>query len=180
MEVTNYISFFSNVKQKIRAAQVKATLSANAQMIQMYWDIGKMIAEKQKIEGWGASVISKLSLDLKKEMPELKGFSERNIGNMLRFANEYLIVQQPAALLENVSNQEFTILQQPAAKLDNDVTLILQLSTAKIKNDENPIMQSTTAQLTKLQLLSSITWTHNIILIEKIKLRTQTTQTLSN
>ena len=78
MEVTNYISFVTDIKQKIRAAQVKATLSANAQMIQMYWDIGKMIAEKQKIEGWGANVISKLSLDLKKEMPELKGFSERN------------------------------------------------------------------------------------------------------
>ena len=184
MEVTNYISFFSNVKQKIRAAQVKATLSANAQMIQMYWDIGKMISEKQKIEGWGASVILKLSLDLKKEMPELRGFSERNLKNMLRFANEYSIGQQPVAFLENIDNQQFIIMQQPAAqlkndvnsilqqpvaKLDNDVTSILQLSTAKIKNDENLIMQSPTAQLTKLQLLFSITWTHNIILIEKIK-----------
>ena len=154
MEVTNYISFFSNIKQKIREAQVKATLSANAQMIQMYWDIGNMISEKQKIEGWGANVISKLSSDLKKEMPELRGFSERNLKNMLRFASEYSKVQQPAALLEESKNQEFTIVQSPTAQLENDI---------KSK------VQSPTAQLSKLQLLSSITWTHNIILIEKIK-----------
>ena len=154
MEVTNYISFFSNVKQKIRAAQVKATLSANAQMIQMYWDIGNMISEKQKIEGWGASVISKLSLDLKKEMPELKGFSERNLKNMLRFANEYSIVQSPTALLEIAENEDFVKVQQAVAQL---------------KNDKNVIVQQPVAQLNKLQLLSSIPWSHNIILIEKIK-----------
>ena len=138
MQVTNYISFFSNIKIKIREAQVKATLSANAQMIQMYWDIGNMISEKQKIEGWGANVISKLSSDLKKEMPELRGFSERNIGSMLRFAKEYSKVQQPVA----------------------------QLQSTEIQNDIK--VQLPTAQLNDIKLLLSITWTHNIILIEKI------------
>ncbi len=157
MKVTNYISFFSNIKQKIREAQVKATLSANAQMIQMYWDIGKMISEKQKVEGWGASIISKLSSDLKSEMSELRGFSERNLWRMLQFANEYLILPQPVAELQKSINQDITIGQQSVAQL------------GKSKNEVNLILPQTVAELDKAQLLLSIPWTHNIILIEKIK-----------
>ena len=154
MQVVNYISFFSNIKQKIREAQVKATLSANAQMIQMYWDIGNMISEKQNVEGWGANIISRLSNDLKKEMPELKGFSERNLSRMLQFSNEYKILPLPVAKLELIENQNFVKVQQAVAQL---------------KNDKNVIVQQPVAQLNKLQLLSSIPWSHNIILIEKIK-----------
>ncbi len=139
MEVTNYISLFSEIKTRIRTAQVKATLAANAQMITMYWDIGKMIIERQNNEGWGANVIRRLSIDLKKELPELKGFSQRNMEYMLRFANEYVIVQQPVAQLEVSANQKNIIPQQPVAELENQ------------------------------QLLLSIPWGHNLLLIEKIK-----------
>ena len=154
MQVTNYISFFSNIKIKIREAQVKATLSANAQMIQMYWDIGNMISEKQKIEGWGANVISKLSLDLKKEMPELRGFSERNLKYMQFFANEYPIGQQLVAQLQETKNQNVITGQQAVAQLKNHVT---------------PIVQQPVAQLNDLKLLSSMPWGHHILLMQKIK-----------
>ena len=67
----------------------------------MYWDIGKMLAEKQKVAGWGAAVIPRLSKDIRNELPEIKGFSERNIGYMIRFAREYgtSILQQAVAKL---------------------------------------------------------------------------------
>lgn len=146
MELTSYLSLFSEIKIRIREAQIKATLAANAQMIRMYWDIGKMISQKQLKEGWGANVIQKLSIDLKNELPELKGFSERNLNYMLRFANEYVIMQRPVALLQEFENQKDIILQQPVAKLQQDA--------AKLEND---------------QLLVSIPWGHNITLIKKIK-----------
>ena len=154
MQLTNYPLLLADIKIKIREAQVKATLSANAQMIRMYWDIGNMISQKQKIEGWGASVIAKLSKDLKIELPELRGFSERNLKNMLRFANEYSILQQPVAKLENDINSK---VQPPAAQLQS------------IEIQQNIIVQPPAAQLKSFQLLSLIPWTHNIILIEKIK-----------
>jgi predicted nuclease of restriction endonuclease-like (RecB) superfamily len=154
MEVTNYISLFSEIKVRIREAQVKATLAANAQMIAMYWDIGKMISERQNTEGWSSGIISKLSLDLKNELPELKGFSERNLGYMLRFANEYSILQQPVAKLESSKNQNNIIVQQPVAQLQNKEFLILPQRVAKLENQ---------------QLLLSIPWGHNLLLIEKIK-----------
>lgn len=100
-----YGDLLKDVKDRIRRAQVKATLSVNAEMITMYWDVGRMIHERQQEEGWGTGVIPRLSKDIHNELPEVKGFSERNIGYMIRFAREY---KDPA------------ILQQAVAKLPAD------------------------------------------------------------
>ena len=96
-----YNKLLIDIKQRIRQAQTKAILSANSEMISMYWDIGKMLVEKQKAAGWGAAVIPNLSKDIHNELPDIKGFSERNIGYMIRFAKEYgtSILQQAVAKL---------------------------------------------------------------------------------
>ena len=99
-EITLYHELLADIKVRVRTAQHKAALSANAEMILMYWDIGRLIAARQETEGWGTGVIPRLSVDLKNELPEQKGFSERNLKYMIRFAREYgspPIVQQPAA-----------------------------------------------------------------------------------
>jgi len=99
---SGYASLFIEIKTRIQASQVRAILTVNSELVRLYWDIGHMIDARQKHEGWGAGVIPRLARELKNEMPELKGFSERNIGYMIRFAREYGAV---------------TILQQPAAKI---------------------------------------------------------------
>ena len=88
-ELAFYNNLLTDIKHRIRQAQTKAIISANSEMISMYWDIGKMLTEKQKVAGWGAAVIPKLSKDIHNELPELKGFSERNIGRMIAFFREY-------------------------------------------------------------------------------------------
>ena len=97
MEVNNntmssmifYSDLLNDIKTRIRKAQMKAVISANAEMILMYYDIGRIILEKQQKEGWGKGIIPKLAKDIRNELPEIKGFSERNIGYMIRFAREY-------------------------------------------------------------------------------------------
>ncbi len=102
MELIKYQSLLDDIKARIRSAQVRAALSVNSEMILLYWQIGKTIAERQLQEGWSAKVIPRLANDLKNEFAELKGYSERNLGYMLRFANEYpdvAILQQAVANL---------------------------------------------------------------------------------
>ena len=77
-ELTFYRDLLGDIKTRVRQGQRRAALSANAEMIHMYWDIGRMIAARQEKEGWGAGVIPRLAVDLKNELPEQKGFSERN------------------------------------------------------------------------------------------------------
>ncbi len=111
-KIAHYSQLLVTVKNRIRQAQVKATLSANSEMILMYWDIGRIITELQKKEGWGASVIPRLSKDIRNEIPEVKGFSERNIGYMIRFAREYkesIILQQAAAKISLAGEPESRI-----------------------------------------------------------------------
>lgn len=77
------------VKDRIERAQTRAMMSVNAELVRLYWDIGRLIDQRQKDEGWGAGVIPRLAGELRNELPELKGFSERNIKLMVQFAHEY-------------------------------------------------------------------------------------------
>jgi len=88
-EIAFYGELLSDIKARVRRGQHRAALSANAEMILTYWDVGRMIAERQELDGWGTKVIPRLAVDLKNELPEQKGFSERNIKRMLRFYREY-------------------------------------------------------------------------------------------
>lgn len=104
--LVHYTNLLGEIKARIRQAQLKATLSANAELILMYLDIGRMVFEKQELEGWGTAVIPRLSADLHNELPELKGFSERNIKFMVQLYKEYgpsaEIGKQPVSQLPNV------------------------------------------------------------------------------
>ena len=98
-----YATLLADIKQRVRRAQVRAMLAVNAELIRLYWDIGRVIDERQQQEGWGAGVIPRLARDLHNDLPEEKGFFERNIKQMLAFYREYAqlsFVQQPAAQIE--------------------------------------------------------------------------------
>jgi hypothetical protein len=74
---STFTALLNDVKARIQSAQTRAVIAANAELVRLYWDIGRLIGERQKKEGWGASVIPRLSNKLRNELPELKGFSER-------------------------------------------------------------------------------------------------------
>jgi predicted nuclease of restriction endonuclease-like (RecB) superfamily len=99
----DYTGLLADIKQRVRHAQTRAVLAVNAELIRLYWEIGALIDSRQQKEGWGAGVIPRLALDLHNELPEEKGFSERNIKRMLAFYREYPhleFVPQPVAQIE--------------------------------------------------------------------------------
>jgi len=147
-DIMQYRELLTAVKARIRHAQNKAALSANAEMIFMYLDIGLMIHERQQHEGWGSGVIPRLARDIRNDLPEVKGFSERNIGYMIRFAREY---GAPP------------FLQQAVAKLPDATTKSEKLpqSVEKLPSDE--IIENLQ------QHVAEIPWGHNILLMEKVK-----------
>jgi len=85
----HYPALLSEIKQRIREGQARAILAVNQELLALYWDIGCLIDARQKQEGWGAGVIPRLAKDLHNELPEEKGFSERNIKLMVQFFREY-------------------------------------------------------------------------------------------
>lgn len=83
---TNYIKIVDSLKDKIRLARLKVAVTANFELIQLYWEIGQTILEQQKKDGWGAKTIDKLAIDLKTEFPDFQGLSVRNLKYMRAFA----------------------------------------------------------------------------------------------
>lgn len=147
--LAGYAPFLTAVKGRIRAAQVRATLSANAELIHLYWDIGRAIAAMQEKQGWGAGVIPRLARDIANDMPEVKGFSERNIDRMVAFAREY-----PG--LGSIGPTQ-------SAPSPNTVegAPISPTALANLPSGDS---------LTMLQpLVAKLPWAHNILLMEKIK-----------
>jgi hypothetical protein len=82
---TGYGPLLAELKSRVRAAQVRAALSVNRELIALYWDIGRVILQRQQAEGWGAKVVARLAADLRAEFPEIKEFSARNLDYYVGF-----------------------------------------------------------------------------------------------
>ena len=85
----DYAGFLADLKTRIRTAQVKAALSVNREMIALYFDVGRLLVEKQENAGWGDAVVAQIARDLKRELPDQTGYSRRNLYRMRQFYLAY-------------------------------------------------------------------------------------------
>lgn len=99
----DYVELLCNVKERIRSAQYAALKTVNQELIGMYWDIGKMIVERQEKEGWGKSVVEYLSDDLQKEFSGILGFSVSGLWRMRNFYMTYRQNEKLAPMVREIS-----------------------------------------------------------------------------
>ncbi len=100
---TSYKDLLGTIKARITSAQYEALKAVNKKLIALYWDIGKAIAERQKAEGWGKSIVEQLANDLRLAFPGMAGFSSRNIWYMRNFYLEYYQNQKLQPLVAQIS-----------------------------------------------------------------------------
>lgn len=110
-----YSGLLAEIKDRIQTAQTRAMLAVNTELIQLYWQIGQLLAARQTQEGWGAGVIPRLAQDIHNELPEQKGFSERNLKLMVQFFRTYptLFVQAAAIGQPAVAQSDAGAIGQP-------------------------------------------------------------------
>jgi predicted nuclease of restriction endonuclease-like (RecB) superfamily len=136
----SYGELLEDLKTRIRAAQVKAALSVNRELIALYWHIGRSIVERQRAEGWGKAVVERLSADLRHEFPDTSGFSARNIWHMRSFYLAY---------------------EPDGRKLKQPVSESGKAEREQVARESEP------GNLP--QAVSEIPWGHNIVLLQKLK-----------
>jgi len=128
-----YPALLDELKARIRAVQLKAAVSVNRELIALYWHIGKSIAERQRSEGWGKSVVDRLAHDLQREFPGVSGFSPQNIWYMRAFylgwTDDVRNLQQPVGELDGRN------LPQPAAEIPwgHNIQLITKLKDPAVR-----------------------------------------------
>jgi hypothetical protein len=126
----DYLQLIQDIKLRIAHSRYIAARLANREQLKLYLSVGALIDTKIQEQQWGTNVISQIALDLKKEMPELRGFSDRNLRKMRQFYQAYSI---------EVIWPSLTAKLQP---IDNVKDMIWQSSTAKLRSTENVISQT--------------------------------------
>jgi predicted nuclease of restriction endonuclease-like (RecB) superfamily len=145
----SYKSWLTELKQNISQVRLQTSMQVNANMLLVYWYIGKQILEKQELHGWGAKVVEVLAQDLQKAFPDTKGFSVRNLKYMRRFVELYSPTLEVYSLPKN---KKTSIVQTVSAQLGN--------------SKANLIVQTLSAQLGNSSLFN-ISWSHHVLLMDK-------------
>jgi predicted nuclease of restriction endonuclease-like (RecB) superfamily len=123
-----YSAWIADVKARVRAAQLRASLAVNHELIALYWSIGRDLLERRAKSTWGDGVIARASADLRSEFPNMEGFSVSNLRYMRQFAEAW---SDPAA-----------IHQQPVGELPWGHNLVL---LAKVKTREHRLAYASAA-----------------------------------
>ncbi|WP_380163412.1 YhcG family protein [Jannaschia sp. R86511] len=97
-----YGDLLEQVKAEVRTSRVRAVRAANTELVGLYWRLGRLILDRQQVDGWGSKVIERLASDLRAEFPGMRGLSRSNLFYMRSFAGAWAqeaIVQQAVGRL---------------------------------------------------------------------------------
>ena len=141
----DYLQWVKELCKRYRQSQVKSAVKVNHVVLQFYWELGKDICNKEAENKYGSKFYAALSRDLRNEMPDAEGLSERNLRYTKKF---YQLYSQKIRILQQfAANSGSEILQQPAAKFNTEFS---QQVANQLKRD-----------------IFSIPWGHHMLLIDK-------------
>jgi predicted nuclease of restriction endonuclease-like (RecB) superfamily len=145
-----YGELLEDLKTRVRTAQLKAAVAVNRELIQLYWDIGRLIVERQAAEGWGKSIVERLADDIQREFPGLAGFSRSNVFRMRAFYEAYAPAAKRAPTVPKSAGEMVAqaVRQLPAEEVAQPVRQIGGLALPEV--------------------LAGIPWGHNIVLLQKL------------
>lgn len=120
----DYAAFLTAVKERVRTAQYAALKSVNTELVGLYWDIGRMIVERQSGGTWGKAVVQKLAEDLQSEFPGVSGFSASNLWRMKGLVDAYQDHEKLAPLVREIAwSHNLVILEQCSDSLEREFYL---------------------------------------------------------
>ncbi|MGN0845321.1 MAG: YhcG family protein [Kiritimatiellia bacterium] len=145
------------IKSAIVRAQARVSANANAEMLSLFFGIGRYVSHKTKTEKWGTGVIDSISVQLQKEMPGLRGFSGKSIRKMRQFFEIWQadVIWTPVASKLESDTIDAEICPPAAAKLERVEPSGLSLSPATLKKPESTIQTTATEFL-------SISFSHHM------------------
>jgi predicted nuclease of restriction endonuclease-like (RecB) superfamily len=132
---TNYQELLIEVKERIRSAQYTALKAVNHELITLYWDIGRLIVDRQQTAGWGKSVVEQLAQDIQAEFPGISGFSTANLWRMRAFHLAYTNNPNLAPLVREIGwTHNLVILEKCKDDLEREFYLRMTRKFGWTKN----------------------------------------------
>lgn len=128
-DIINYNNDFESIIAIIEQSKARAIRAVNAEMIEMYWQIGKYISEKANNDGWGKSVVQDFANFLKQAYPTASGFSAQNIWRMKQFYETYKDNEKLSPLVREITWSN-NLLIMSGCKTDESKEFYLRLTIA--------------------------------------------------
>lgn len=150
---TNIEQQFTEVVNLIVQHRSKASMAVNKEMLLTAWHVGAYVSKKLKSEEWGSKVISQLSEYIRSQHPEIKGYSRRNIYNMVMFYDEYS-TETFTTIANKYLDAEFV---QPMAAQIEVKQLVSKSKAIQSKNGAAAFVQPLAAQMPKILELTTFT-----------------------
>lgn len=150
---TNIEQQFTEVVNLIVQHRSKASMAVNKEMLLTAWHVGAYVSKKLKSEEWGSKVISQLSEYIRSQHPEIKGYSRRNIYNMVMFYDEYS-TETFTTIVNKYLDAEFV---QPMAAQIEVKQLVSKSKAIQSKNGAAAFVQPLAAQMPKILELTTFT-----------------------
>ena len=94
---------FTDIILLIKQSRTNALRAVNAELINLYWQIGEYLTRKIEQAEWGDSVVAELAKYIQKNEPEIKGFSDKNLWRMKQFYETYCHSEKLSALSREIS-----------------------------------------------------------------------------
>jgi len=143
----DYATLVAEVKKRIRQAQYAALRTVNKELVGLYWDIGRMIAEKQTNAAYGAAIAEQLAADLQSEFPGVSGYSRRNIFYMREFYLAYRSLPKVQPLVAQIGwTHNLIVLQRCKDPLEREFYIRM---TKKFGWSKNVLIHQDPAQGTQ-------------------------------
>lgn len=98
----DYAALLVEIKERVRSAQLAAFRAVNKELVGLYWDIGRMIVDRQAGETWGKAIVQQLAGDLRQEFPGVGGFSSSNLWRMKALYETYHASEKLAPLVREI------------------------------------------------------------------------------
>ena len=155
---------FGEVIDIILQHKSRASRVVNEELLLTAWLVGGYVSAKLKSEEWGSKIVSQLSEYIRSQRPDIKGFSRRNIYNMVMFYDEYSS-ETFIGTVEKYLNAEFV--QAVPAQIEMPPIFPSQKTTAIVQSMPAQIVQSKTGQM--LKILELITLTNHIEILCRCK-----------
>ena len=153
---SDYVQWIHNIKERFRTTQIKAAVKVNSEQLLFNWQLGRELVMRKVEEKWGSGIVEQLSLDLKNEFPDTKGFSTTNIWYMKKWYTFY-------------NGKDDGKLQRLVGEMETQTSTIQSIIEQYGKNINAEKLQQDIGEFSFPLFFAYVPWGHHIDIITKCK-----------
>ncbi|WP_316802014.1 YhcG family protein [Pedobacter nototheniae] len=153
-------SVFDNIISLINDARNRVFVKANAELVMLYFNVGKIVSEKVAEAAWGESTVNELALYISEKQPALKGFNRRSLYRMKQFYEVYSDDKFVSATLTQLEGKKVSPVVTQTKGVRNQVNKFVSPVETQIEDAISTFLKN---------ILTQVNWTHHLLILSKAK-----------